>query len=264
LALNAALVLATIVGCAPRGSSFETLGVPAAGDLERRGALVVGWAREARGGWRLTQVRVDDRVRDEWAPAAQRPVVIGVEPGRRRLQVRAIRAGDGGARSRVKLRPVEIDVAVGQVRLCVLDVDGGAAGGGRPRVRCPLYLGPDLDVPPTACEPVAATSPDDAPGHTVTGPDQHGASGAALAVVLERLDRIERALAALSAPGADASPPAAAPAAPAAAERQGLGTKLRIDTEFPWGEREAVPPRDRFDRTFERRDERPGRGARPR
>ena len=125
--------------CAPRGSSFETLGIPFAGELSGQGAIVVGWAHEARDGWSLDRLYGDEEaLLRQWPEATQTPAVVRLDPGEHRLRLTATRRGRGGAVRRYKIRPVSLTLTEAEVRLCVVSLSGRS----RPRMRCSHYLGP--------------------------------------------------------------------------------------------------------------------------
>jgi len=129
-------------GCVSTGgSSFATLGVPEAEPPPGRGVVIIGWQAEVRDGWSVRYVTVDGRRSAAWDRDSQRPAVLPVEPGERTLQIRAVQyeAEDGrasGRRRSYRARPATIEVAAGEVHVCVVRLGGRRRI--RPRLRCAL------------------------------------------------------------------------------------------------------------------------------
>ncbi len=74
-------------GCAVRGSSFQTIGVPTPESRSGQSPVIIGWAREERDGWIVKRVRVDGETRDEWNDETQQPTIIYLEPGEHEFRV---------------------------------------------------------------------------------------------------------------------------------------------------------------------------------
>lgn len=133
---------APLTGCAVRGSSFETLGVPTPELRPGRSPIIVGWAREQREGWRITRIRVDEASRGEWNEESQEPAVFYLEPGEHQLQMSAEQLSDprdssSRARRRYRVRPIQLDLLEGEAQLCVIRLEGERRL--RPRVRCEAH-----------------------------------------------------------------------------------------------------------------------------
>ncbi len=241
------LVLAGgLCACAPRGSSFETLGVPLAQERPGKGAIVLGWASEHREGWTAKRVRVDTRTRREWTPETQSPAVIHLTPGAHTLRVYAALA-DGSQTRRIKIRPLAIELAEGEVLLCVMDV--GGAKRRRPRVRCLHYLGPEAPTQEPANVEARAT------------PEQPEPAGDCpnLADVFERLERLEQRIEKLNASPEPASRQGKSPRS-GRARQKGFVPSLDIDTEYPLSRKKDGGQSYHFDPDFESRG---GQGQQP-
>ena len=119
-------------GCAGRAPySFQTLGVPEPSPRGNRAALVIGWRHDGNEGWSASRIRVDGRVRAEWRAETQQPAVIYLTPGTRTLRVYLVHSDEG---TRLRLRPLQLDLESGETHLCELALDGRNRR--RPRVRC--------------------------------------------------------------------------------------------------------------------------------
>lgn len=126
-------------GCGATGSSFETLGVPTAEPRPGRVAVIFGWAREAREGWSIQRIRIDDQTRSAWNEETQEPLVLYLEPGEHELRLSAAQLSNprdptSRPRRRYRLRPYGFDLLEGMPQLCVFRLGGDERL--RPRVSC--------------------------------------------------------------------------------------------------------------------------------
>ncbi len=133
---------APLTGCAPRGSSFETLGVPAPEDRSGQSPIIFGWAREQRSGWVIRRIRIDGRARNEWNEETQTPAVLYLSPGEHEVQLSAAQLSDPNdmnsrPRRRYRVRPFQLDLLEGEAQLCVIRLEGEERP--RPRAQCETY-----------------------------------------------------------------------------------------------------------------------------
>lgn len=182
------LILAlALSGCAAPQSSFETLGVP---DVAPDGdaAVIFGWAREERAGWDVLSLRVDRQSPNRWQLDEQRPRIIRLPAGTHELQVRAVqRSGQQWVR-RIRLRPVPVRLAEGQVQLCTLHVT--TRGRPRPRLACSHLRGPE--APPPVRQAPGETAAPSSPVQPT--PAENEGLRRLLETINQRLDRIEERL----------------------------------------------------------------------
>lgn len=133
---------APLGGCAVRGSSFETLGVPSPEHRPGRSPVIVGWAREDRAGWVIRRIRIDGTTRNEWNEDTQQPVIMYLEPGEHEFRFSAAQLSDprdasSRPRRRYRIRPFQVDVLEAEAQLCVIRVQGDERR--RPRINCEAY-----------------------------------------------------------------------------------------------------------------------------
>jgi hypothetical protein len=133
---------APMVGCAARGSSFETLGVPTPEPRAGRSPVILGWAREQREGWTIKRVQVDDTTRPEWNEATQAPAIMYLEPGEHTIKLGAAQLSDprdpnSHTRRRYKIRPFGVDLLEGEAQMCVIRLSDDERA--RPAVSCEAY-----------------------------------------------------------------------------------------------------------------------------
>lgn len=178
--------------CMPRGSSFETLGVPPTPRVEGKAALVLGWAKEHREGWTIDRIKLDGRLRSEWDRETQMPAVIYISPGTRWIRLYTSKRLGGTAteahrQRRVKLRPLAVVLEEGDSRIC--SVHTSRAGRRRPQMRC--QRAPNLDA-----DHIDRLSNDEAQrsDEHLRGQATHPHDNRSLDAALERLDRIEKRL----------------------------------------------------------------------
>jgi hypothetical protein len=250
---------APFLGCAPRGSSFETLGIPAPEGRAGRSAVILGWEEEQRAGWVVQRVRVDGRARDEWSAESQQPVVLYLAPGEHRLEINAAQMADGGGqdarpRRRYRVRPMQLDLLEGEAQLCVLALGGDERR--RPQLACEDYrsdggeaevedevdeygddYAEDEDLPDEApAEPRAAAPPPAAAAAPAAPPPAAAAAPAAPppaapAATAPASIPSPFGAAAAAAPPPVAVRPAAVPAPPAATDPVAGALPLRLTAE---------------------------------
>lgn len=131
-----------MAGCAARGSSFETLGVPTPEPRKGRSPVILGWAREQREGWTIKRVQVDDTTRPEWNADTQAPAILYLEPGEHVFKLGAAQLSDprdpnSRTRRRYKIRPFEVDLLEGEAQMCVVRLSDDERA--RPTVSCEAY-----------------------------------------------------------------------------------------------------------------------------
>jgi len=167
--------IAMVVGCAvaPQATSFETLGVPEPAGVAGRTAVVLGWADEARAGWTVDRVKIDDRFRPEWDAETQRPAVFYLHPGPRALKIYSSRGGDDI--QRVRSRPARFEAVADGVVVCTVRVRADESP--LPRLSC--------EVSGARSEPTAAPAVDAPPPPPPPAPDPTAER------IVERLQAIE-------------------------------------------------------------------------
>ena len=104
-----------------------------------KGAVIVGWEREERDGWKIRYIRVDGNSRNEWNIDSQEPAVIHMRPGEVSLGLMAVKAkSKGSGLRRYRSAPVTFKLEAGSTQLCVVRIRGKRRR--RPRASCEEYL----------------------------------------------------------------------------------------------------------------------------
>ncbi len=152
------VVLAMGAACARPGSSFETLGVPRVSPTTNEAALVLGWQNEDREGWSINTVRINERSRETWDAASQRPVVFRLGPGRHVMRLDALHETEQDGRTmrrRFRSPPAEVILRAGAATICAIRIEGRRRR--RPRLHCsPRTTPPPPEPSPYRASPTAA------------------------------------------------------------------------------------------------------------